>query len=131
MKKIYQGDNTFVFDEGENIENEFLVGSIDSAANDMYWKRPKEDINLLPHDAGTKHLNNPLMVKSFGSHILTSGSVEFTYTWTEQDNLDQVHLRNFVHYLETVFPEEENVLEHSIGPSGYITQHAQANGSET
>lgn len=131
MKQIYSGDNNFTFDTSANIENEFLVGSIDSAANDMYWKRPKEDINLLPHDTGTEHPNNPLMVKSFGSHILTSGSVEFTYTWTEQDNFDPDHLRNFVHYLETVFPEEENVVKHSIGPSGYITQHAQVNGLVT
>lgn len=131
MKKIYTGDNNFTFDTSVNIENELLVGSIDSAANDMYWKRPKEDITLLPHDAGTEHPNNPLMVKNAGCHTLTSGSVELTYTWTEQDNLDQVHLRNFVHYLETVFPEEENVLEHSIGPSGYVTQHAQVNGSVT
>lgn len=131
MKKVYQDGGTFVFDAGANIENELLISSIDSAANDMYFKRPKEDVSLLPHDAGTPHSTNPLMVKNGGAWTMTSGSVEFTYTWTEQDNFDPDHLRNFVHYLETIIPEEENVLEYSIGPSGYITQHGQANGSVT
>ena len=131
MKKIYQGDNNFVFDEGGNIENEFLVGSIDSAANDMYWKRPKEDINLLPHDAGAKHPNNPLMVTSFGSHILTSGSIEIEWSWTEEDSISLEHARNFAHYLDSAFPETENTIEMSIGANGYIKQFAKANGSVT
>ena len=131
MKKIYQGDNNFVFDEGGNIENEFLVGPIDSAANDMYWKRPKEDINLLPHDAGAKHPNNPLMVTSFGSHILTSGSIEIEWSWTEEDSISLEHARNFAHYLDSAFPETENTIEMSIGANGYIKQFAKANGSVT
>lgn len=131
MKEIYQGDNNLVFDKSENIENEFLLGSIGSAANDMYWKRGKNDISLLPHNAGAPHPTNPLMVTSYGSHILTSGSIEIEWSWTEEDSISLEHARNFAHYLDSAFPETENTIEMSIGANGYIKQFAKANGSVT
>ncbi len=128
MKKVYTGDNTFKFDTTVNIENELMVGSIDSAAYDMYWKLPKEHVSLLPHDGGTPHPTNPLMVKNGGNHIVTRGSLEMTYTWTEEDNLDVEHLRNYAHYIDSVFPEEENIKEFDFSPNGYHTLHGTING---
>tara|TARA_B100000424_G_scaffold271724_1_gene276214 strand:+ start:1895 stop:2599 length:705 start_codon:yes stop_codon:yes gene_type:complete len=131
VKQIYSGDNNWVFDTTVNVENEFLLGSIGSAANDMYWRHPKEDISLFPHDAGAPHPTNPLMVKNIGCHIVTSGLCDVTYSWTEEDDLDLDHLRNYAHYIETVFPEKENAKEHSIRPNGYHTLHMHPIGSVT
>ena len=131
MKEIYQGDNNWVFDTGENIENELLVGSINSAPNDAYWRFPKEDYSKLPHDGNTPHPTNPLMIKNAGCHILTSGDGFVTYSWTEKDNLDLDYVRNFLHYLETIFPEEQHVIEHSISPNGYLKLYQSEAGSVT
>ena len=120
MKKVYTGDNNWVFDTTVNIENELMVGSINSAANEMYWKLPKEHVSLLPHDGGTPHPTNPLMVKNGGNHIVTRGCVKTVYTWTEEDNLDVDHLRNYAHYVDSVFPEEENIKEFDLSSNGYF-----------
>lgn len=127
----WRGENNFEFDTVQNIENEFVISGITSAPKDMQWFRKKDELPLLPHNAGTPHPTNPCMMTSYGAHILTSGSIEINWSWTEEDNISPEHARNFAHYLDSQFPEAENTIEMSIGANGYIKQFAKVNGSVT
>ncbi len=128
---MYMGDNNFEFGSYQNIENELIVATIVSAHKDMYWYRPAKDVPLMPHGAGSPHPDNPYMAKDYGCHLMTDGSCDFTFTWTEEDNIPDEYARNYAHYLDTIAPEPENVLETSFGPNGHIKQYAEANGSVT
>tara|TARA_R100000388_G_scaffold94478_1_gene81854 strand:- start:5066 stop:5764 length:699 start_codon:yes stop_codon:yes gene_type:complete len=127
----WQGENNLEFDTAQNIENEFVISGITSAPKEMYWLRKKGELPLLPHNAGTPHPTNPHMMTANGAHILMSGSCEFVYSWTEEDNISPEHARNFAHYLDSQFPEAENTVDMNIGASGYIKQFAKVNGSVT
>ena len=131
----WSGENTFEFDIAQNIEHELLISAISSASVDMHWYRKKDEIPLVwwskPHNAGTAHPTNPHMVTAQGAHVLTSGSCEFIYSWTEEDNISPEHARNFAHYLDSQFPESENTVDMNIGASGYIKQFCKVNGSVT
>ena len=105
----------------QNIEHDLLISGISSAPVDMYWYRKKDELPLLPHNAGTPHPTNPHMMTAQGAHILTSGSIEI-YSWTEEDNISPEHARNFAHYLDSQFPESENTIDMNIGANGYIKQ---------
>ena len=131
----WSGENTFEFDIAQNIEHELLISAISSASVDMHWYRKKDEMPLVwwskPHNAGTAHPTNPHMVTAQGAHVLTSGSCEFIYSWTEEDNISPEHARNFAHYLDSQFPEAENTVDMNIGASGYIKQFCKVNGSVT
>ena len=131
MSSRWGGENTFEFDVAQNIEHDFLISGISSAPVDMYWYRKKDELPLLPHNAGTPHPTNPHMMTAQGAHTLTSGSCEFIYSWTEEDNISPEHARNFAHYLDSQFPESENTVDMNIGASGYIKQFCKVNGSVT
>ena len=131
MSSRWGGENNFEFDTSQNIEHEFLISGITSASKEMQWFRKKDELPLLPHNAGTPHPTNPHMMTSYGAHILTSGSIEMNWSWTEEDNISLEHARNFSHYIDSQFPEAENTIEMNISANGYIKQFAKVNGSVT
>ena len=118
--------NNFEFDTVQNIENEFVISGITSAPKDMHWFRKKDELPLLPHNAGTPHPTNPCMMTSYGAHILTSGSIEIILVMDRRQYISPEHARNFAHYLDSQFPEAENTVEMSIGANGYIKQFCQS-----
>ena len=75
---IYEGDQSFVWDKIENIENELLVSKVVSTTEVMHHSRPVEDFPVIvPWMEVCKHPDNPFMAKDYACHIMTHGSCDF------------------------------------------------------
>ena len=128
---IYGGDNSFVWDKTENIENELLVSQVVSTTQPMYHSRPVEDLPIItPTMELVIHPDNPFMAKDAACQIMTHGSCDFEFTWGKENPIPEEYTRAYSHYLKTIAPEEENTLEADFTEDGgYIRMYAEANGN--
>ena len=128
---IYEGDQSFVWDKIENIENELLVSKVVSTTQVMHHSRPVEDFPVIvPWMELVIHPDNPFMAKDYACHIMTHGSCDFQFTWGKDNPIPEEYTKNYSAYLKTIAPEEENTLEADFTEDGgYIRMYAEANGN--